>query len=862
MLKLPFSRIIRSLRSETMSHASTRPRRRDRARQAIHRAAMEGLEQRMLLSAVTLSNGTGPGTLQLTVDGHGAYGIASGGGAGDATYQPASSGVPAGTTYESGVFFGPLGDFLSEGSLALSTQIPAAFTSTTTSSAVSTFGISTSAGPYAVRLTQTVQPQSADGTRFDQTYEFTNNTGSDQTIFLTRHVDGDMSFVGGLGDDFAGVTGDGRFVFEFDTANDPSASTGFFGITSSGTLTPVGYTIQPYLYYDSIRTAGGIPTGDLNQINGDANGNRLTDQGYDVTVSLEDRLTIAAGQTVSWTTSTIFGQGSPQDITAAGSLQFAQPVYDLDEGVGTATITVNRVGGDAGTVSVDYATNGGTATPGSDYGAVSGTLTFPDGVTSQTITLAITEDMLAEANENFLLTLSNPTGGGVVGAPNPAQINILDNDRPGIIELSQPSYDFMEDAGTANIVVNRINGNVGTVTVDYVLTANTATAGADYTDISGTLTFASGQSSATIAIPLLDDTTLEPTESLGIRLTNITGGATIGPPREATINIVEDDSLFQFASPTYAMNEDGGLAYITVTRSGDLSFAADVNYGTSGGDATPVDDYTPTSGTLHFDAGVSALYFTVPLLDDQLEEPTETFNLSLENGTGGTLTGEHAVFSIVNADHLAPTIQSLQLVPDGNRIQGLVVNFSEPMQGMGTIDHPDRYTILAPARHGTFTTVPIESASYDPATQALTLLPARPLKANTIYQFLLNGNTDFRGVTDMAGNGLDTNADGVGGDTYRTQFARGNRITYHDANGDKVNLRLKRGGMMNFFQGFDGVVDRVTLSDIVAGRSMLTGTVKKSRHEGDGITTIENLINSEDVRNQLRSNLFSIQHIA
>jgi hypothetical protein len=43
---------------------------------------------------------------------------------------------------------------------------------------------------------------------------------------------------------------------------------------------------------------------------------------------------------------------------------------------------------------------------------------------------------------------------------------------------------------------------------------------------------------------------------------------------------------------------------------------------------------------------------------------------------------------------------------------------------------------------------------------------------------------------------------------------------------------------------------------------MLTGTVKKSRHEGDGITTIENLINSEDVRNQLRSNLFSIQHIA
>jgi hypothetical protein len=60
------------------------------------------------------------------------------------------------------------------------------------------------------------------------------------------------------------------------------------------------------------------------------------------------------------------------------------------------------------TVTVNYATANGTATAGSDYGAVSGTLTFPAGTTTATITVPVTGDYALEADETFTVQISNP----------------------------------------------------------------------------------------------------------------------------------------------------------------------------------------------------------------------------------------------------------------------------------------------------------------------------------------------------------------------------------------------------------------------------------------------------------------------
>jgi subtilisin-like proprotein convertase family protein len=113
-------------------------------------------------------------------------------------------------------------------------------------------------------------------------------------------------------------------------------------------------------------------------------------------------------------------------VNAAPTVEFSGAVFNVIEGSGTATIIVNRNGGTAPAVSVDYATSAGTATAGSDYTDVSGTLNFVSGDTQETFTVPIATDFLSEdPAETVTLTLSNPVGATITGT-NPATLNIQD----------------------------------------------------------------------------------------------------------------------------------------------------------------------------------------------------------------------------------------------------------------------------------------------------------------------------------------------------------------------------------------------------------------------------------------------------
>lgn len=118
--------------------------------------------------------------------------------------------------------------------------------------------------------------------------------------------------------------------------------------------------------------------------------------------------------------------GSPQP----GQLQFSAAAYNVDENAASITVTVTRTNGSAGDVTVDYATADGTAAGGADYEPTSGTLSFLDGETSRTFTVTILDDTLDEGDEDFTLTLSNPTGGAAIGNPGTTSVNIVDDDAP------------------------------------------------------------------------------------------------------------------------------------------------------------------------------------------------------------------------------------------------------------------------------------------------------------------------------------------------------------------------------------------------------------------------------------------------
>jgi plastocyanin len=115
-----------------------------------------------------------------------------------------------------------------------------------------------------------------------------------------------------------------------------------------------------------------------------------------------------------------------------GTLGFSLASYIVGEGNGSATIAVQRLGGDDGAVSVHYAATAGTATAGQDFTAVSGTLSWVDhDHANKTFTVPVINDTATETTETVLLALSSPAGGTTLDAAHTsATLSIQDND-PG-----------------------------------------------------------------------------------------------------------------------------------------------------------------------------------------------------------------------------------------------------------------------------------------------------------------------------------------------------------------------------------------------------------------------------------------------
>src|SRR5205814_5449476 len=191
--------------------------------------------------------------------------------------------------------------------------------------------------------------------------------------------------------------------------------------------------------------------------------------------------------------------------------------------------------------SVNYATRNGTATAGADYTAVSATLSFASGETSKTFTVPITNDSLNEASETINLALSNVTGSAALAAPSTAVVTIIDDDPVPGISIGDVSVAEGNSGTTyANFIVSLTAASGQTVTVNYATADGTAMAPSDYSATSGTLTFAPGQTSRTLMIPVQGDSTIEPDETFFVDLSSPVN-ATIARSR-GTGTIVDDDA--------------------------------------------------------------------------------------------------------------------------------------------------------------------------------------------------------------------------------------------------------------------------------------------------------------------------------
>jgi len=433
-----------------------------------------------------------------------------------------------------------------------------------------------------------------------------------------------------------------------------------FGLFVSAHAASLGSSVFPDVpsgtYYDSAvgeMYADGIITG---YENGKFGPNDNVTRGQ-VAVMMQRFKNQLSGQVITQSSSSSMqssvssSSSSVAESTDAGSFRFTTGSYTIDEGEGTATINIIRYGGNKGAVSFEYETENGTADSGSDYDPASGRITIADGKTTGVFTVPILDDQEAENNETIILRIKSPTGGAVIGSPDTATLTIIDNDDgdgssanvanpKGVFEFSASKYDVAENGGSITVTVDRVGTN-GSTTIQYA-TSNGSADSNYYDSNSGTLDFADGVSSKSFTITIIDNNDTNGNKTVNLKLSNPTGGATLGSLSTATLTIV-DNEVTAFGSGSIRLDDDSYTVYegdsvpVIINRLKGTKGEVTVKYTTQNSLAKAGQDYTEKIGTLTFKAGEAQKIITIPTLTDSLNDPNETFWFKISDVTGGAV---------------------------------------------------------------------------------------------------------------------------------------------------------------------------------------------------------------------------------
>jgi hypothetical protein len=505
----------------------------------------------------------------------------------------------------------------------------------------------------------------------------------------------------------------------YSTANGSAIAPGDYDAVTSGNLSfAPGETTKPVA----------ISTNEdaLNEAN----------ENFTVTLSSPANATIASGQGT--------GTGTINDNDAAPALSINDAtVTEGNSGTVFAVFTVTLSAASGQQVTVNYATANATATAPADYAAASATLTFAPGEATKTFSVLVNGDGADEPNETFHVNLSGAVNATISDGQGVGTIN--DDDGPGI---SINDVSVGEGSGSAVFTVSLGAPSAQQVTVNYATANGTAGAPGDYTTIPATtLTFAPGDTTETVSVPIANDAADEPNETF---LVNLSGAVNASISDAQGIGTIVDDD-----GPTISINSPTPPAAGPGTESGNVTFTVSlsatspqpitVQYATAPETAAAGSDYATQSGTLTIPAGQPSATIAVAIVPDNVDESNETFFVNLSNPTNATIADSQGQGTIVDDDS-QPTlsISSAVSVTEGGNAnftvtlsatsgQPVTVSFST---ANGTAVAPGDY---AAAPSGTLTFAPGEtskpisiSTSEDPldeANETFTVTLANPTNA-------------------------------------------------------------------------------------------------------------------------------------
>jgi hypothetical protein len=353
-----------------------------------------------------------------------------------------------------------------------------------------------------------------------------------------------------------------------------------------------------------------------------------------------------------------------------------------DSGTTIATFTVSLSNPSYQPITVDFATQDGTATVADgDYLSQSGQLMFTPGETTQTIAITINSDTKREANETFRLVLRNPINATIDKAVGIGTI-LNDDDIPTASIAAATATQLEGNSGTAvyTFIVNLSNPSDTPVTIRYRTEDGTATvADGDYVRHEGTLTFNPGETSKPISVLVNGDTKFETDEAFSVKLIQATNAALNPNGSRALATIRNDDRLPSVAFTTHQQVGKGG-ARLWITA--ELSAVAGVDVVVPlllSGTATDGRDYTIANRSILISAGSRRASVAVNLLADSEDETDEA--LIVQMGTPVNAVTSGVTSQIINIDRTISSAAIFTITPDVREtgVDTITIQFNEPI---------------------------------------------------------------------------------------------------------------------------------------------------------------------------------------
>lgn len=256
-------------------------------------------------------------------------------------------------------------------------------------------------------------------------------------------------------------------------------------------------------------------------------------------------------------------------------------------------------GNNASPITVNY-TVSGTASAGSDYTALPGTVTIPAGTGNRTVdvTVAPLNDAISEDLETIVVTLASGSGYQTWATTSTATMWLYDDEQPTV--FVDASNAVPTEAGTASkFYVRRTGSTTASLVVNYTL-GGTATNGSDYSNLSGSVTIPAGAASVDVIVTPTNDSTIEGTESIVLSLA---AGSYSRSPLSATLYLQDNETpatQIAFNAPGSNAMESAGTVDIPVSLSAASASPVTVNY---------VVGSTTTGTANHNTSGRSAPYW-------------------------------------------------------------------------------------------------------------------------------------------------------------------------------------------------------------------------------------------------------------